>query len=47
MVVMVSVEFPDVVIDVGAKEGEAPVGNPVAAKLTVPVNPFSAPTFTV
>ena len=47
VVVMVSVELPDVVIDVGTKEDDAPAGNPVAAKLTVPVNPPSAPTFTV
>src|SRR5260370_19973434 len=44
---MVSVELPDVVIDEGANEGEVPVGNPVAAKLTVPVDPFCAATFTV
>jgi len=46
-VVIVSVEFPDEVIDVGTKEDEAPAGNPVAFRLTVPVNPLSAPTFTV
>jgi len=49
IVVMVRVELPDVAIDVGAKTGEAPDGRPVGAtaKLTAPVNPFSAPTFTV
>jgi hypothetical protein len=47
VVVMVSVELPDVVMYVGAKEGEAPVGKPVAVKLTWPLNPFSAATFTV
>lgn len=47
VVVMVSVELPDVVMYVGAKEGEAPVGKPVAAKLTWPLKPFRAATFTV
>ena len=42
-----NVELPEVDTEVGAKVAVAPVGRPVAAKLTVPVKPLSAPTFTV
>jgi hypothetical protein len=38
-VVIVSVALPDVVIEEGANDAEAPAGMPVAAKLTVSVNP--------
>jgi hypothetical protein len=47
MVVMVSVELPEVLIDAGEKEGDAPAGKPVAVKLTVPAKPFNAATVTV
>ena len=46
-VVIISVELPGALIEAGENEALAPVGNPVAAKFTVPVNPFSAATFTV
>src|SRR5260370_36918462 len=41
-VVTVRVEEPDVVTAAGLKEAVAPVGNPLAVKVTVPANPFSA-----
>ncbi len=41
-VVTVKVEDPDVVTDVGLKVAVAPVGNPLAVKVTVPVKPFRA-----
>jgi len=48
VVVIVSVELPDIVMEVGENVGEAPLGEPaVTAKLTAPVNPFSAATFIV
>jgi hypothetical protein len=47
MVVMVSVELPEVLIDAGEKEGDAPAGKPVAVKLTVPAKLFNAATVTV
>jgi len=47
LVVIVSVEFPEVLTDVGANVAVAPVGKPVAARLTVPAKPFSAPIVTV
>jgi len=47
VVVMVSVELPEVLIDAGEKEGDAPAGKPVAVKLTVPAKPFNAATVTV
>ena len=48
VVVIVSVELPDIVTEVGENVDEAPLGEPaVTAKLTTPVNPFSAATFTV
>jgi hypothetical protein len=46
-VVTVSVEVPLPLIVAGEKLAVAPVGNPLAPKVTVPVNPFSAPTVTV
>jgi hypothetical protein len=47
VVVTVIVELPDVVMEAGENEAVAPAGRPVAAKVTVPVNPASAPTVTV
>jgi hypothetical protein len=38
-VVTVKVELPDVVIEAGEKEADAPLGRPAAAKLTWSVNP--------
>jgi hypothetical protein len=35
--VTVIVEFPEVFTEAGAKEAEAPDGNPVAVSFTVPV----------
>lgn len=46
-VVTVRVEVPEEVIEGGEKEADAPAGKPVAAKATVPVKPFWAPTVTV
>ena len=46
-VVTVSVEEPDPVTEAGTNEAEAPEGRPFIEKLTVSVNPFSAPTETV
>ena len=46
-VVTVIVELPLAVIVVGLKLAEAPVGNPLALSVTVPVNPFRAPMVTV
>jgi hypothetical protein len=48
VVVMVRVELlPPGVIDVGLNVGVAPVGRPVALKVTAPVNPFNAVALTV
>ncbi len=47
VVVTVSVEDPDPLTDVGENDAVAPLGRPLALRLTVPVNPFSAPTLTV
>ncbi len=41
-VVTVMVEEPEPVTDGGLKEAVAPVGNPLAVKVTVPVKPLSA-----
>ena len=41
-VVTVIVEEPEVVTDVGLKLAVAPVGKPLALKVTVPLNPFNA-----
>ena len=46
-VVTVSVEAPEPVTEVGLNEAVAPAGNPLAVRLTVPVKPLSALTFTV
>jgi hypothetical protein len=46
-VVTVSVEVPLPLIVAAEKLAVAPVGNPLAPRVTVPVNPFSAPTVTV
>lgn len=45
--VSVSVELPDVVIEVGAKAAVTPVGRPVADNATAPVKPFCAATLAV
>ena len=41
-VVTVKVEEPDVVTDAGLNVAVAPVGNPLAVKVTVPAKPFRA-----
>jgi len=46
-VVTVRVELAPGAIEVGLNEGLAPLGRPLAERLTVPVNPFTAPTLTV
>ena len=46
-VVTVIVELPLAVIVGGEKLAEAPVGRPLALRVTIPVNPFSAPMVTV
>jgi hypothetical protein len=46
-VVTVSVELPLPVIEAGLNDAVAPVGKPLALKLTVPVKPFTAATDTV
>ena len=45
--VIVKVEVPDVLIDVGLKVAVTRPGTPLTVRLTVPVNPFSAPIVTV
>ena len=45
-VVTVSVEVPLPLSWPGEKLAVAPVGNPLALRVTVPVNPLSAPTVT-
>jgi len=47
LVCTVSVELPEPVTDVGLNVAVAPVGNPLAVKLTLPAKPFKLPTFTV
>jgi hypothetical protein len=47
VVVTVKVELPVPVTAVGEKLAVAPVGNPLALSVTVPVNPFKAPTLAV
>jgi hypothetical protein len=42
VVVMVSTEFPEPVVEVGLKLAVAPDGNPLALHATVPVKPFKA-----
>jgi hypothetical protein len=46
-VLMVRVVEPEVVTWVGLNPAVAPPGSPLAVKLTVPLNPFKAVTFTV
>jgi hypothetical protein len=46
LVVTVMVDVPLPLIVVGEKLAAAPVGKPLAPKVTVPVNPLSAPTVT-
>jgi len=46
-VVTVIVDGPEPVTELGLKLAPAPVGSPLALKLTAPVNPFTAPTVTV
>jgi len=46
-VVTVIVEEPEVFTEVGLKLKVAPVGSPLALKLTVPANPFTALTVAV
>ena len=43
---MVSVEVPDPTTVASEKVTVAPVGNPLALKFTLPVNPFNDPTET-
>jgi hypothetical protein len=43
VVVMVSVEVPDVLTEAGENEALAPAGRPLALKFTDEVNPFNAP----
>src|SRR5580700_8268457 len=47
VVVTVSVEVPDPLTDEGENDGVAPLGSPLALRLTAPLNPLMAPTFTV
>lgn len=47
VVVMVRVEVPDVVIEAGENVAVAPAGRPPADRLTVELNPLSAPVVTV
>ena len=47
LVCTVSVALPDPVTVLGLNVPVAPLGNPLTPKLTAPLNPFSAPTFTV
>jgi hypothetical protein len=47
IVVTVIVELPDVVIEAGENEAVAPDGKPLALRVTGPVNPLSAATFTL
>ena len=43
----VMVEEPGAPLEVGLKLAVAPLGRPLALKVTVPVKPFKLPTFTV
>src|SRR4051812_25099220 len=47
VVLTVKVEEPDPLIEVGLKLPVAPAGNPLTLRLTLPVNPFNAPTVVV
>jgi hypothetical protein len=46
-VLIVSVELPEPAIELGLKVAVARFGSPEALNVTVPVNPFTAPTVTV
>jgi hypothetical protein len=46
-VVTVSVALPGVLIELGLNVPTAPASNPLTAKFTVPLNPFTAPVLTV
>ena len=46
-VLMVNVVLPGVAIELEVKEGVAPLGKPLAARFTVPENPFSDVVLTV
>jgi len=46
-VVTVNVELPAPVTVAGEKLAVAPVGNPLAPSVTIPPNPFKAPTLAV
>lgn len=46
-VITVIVEVPEPDTEAGTKLAVAPAGSPLALKVTVPVNPFTAPTVTV
>jgi hypothetical protein len=45
--VTVAVALPDPVTDAGLNETDVPAGNPLALRVTDPLNPFSAPMVTV
>jgi len=47
LVCTVKVALPEPVTEVGLNVPVTPLGNPLTLKLTAPVKPFSAPTFTV
>ena len=47
LVCTVKVALPEPVTEAGLNVPVAPLGNPLTLKLTAPVKPFSAPTFTV
>jgi hypothetical protein len=47
VVVIVSVELPAPVTDVGLNNPVTPVGSPLTLRLTAPLNPSTAPTLTV
>jgi hypothetical protein len=46
LVISVTVEYPEPVIEAGLKLTVAPLGSPVALNATVPVNPFTGFTKT-
>jgi hypothetical protein len=46
-VVTVMVEEPEPVTEAGLKIALAPAGTPLAVRLTVPLNPLTAPTVAV
>jgi hypothetical protein len=47
VLVTVSVELPEPLIEGGENDAEAPRGKPAALKFTMPEKPFWAATFTV